>query len=48
MLGSSYGRLINRLVVALDSYIVDHDCSIIATNSEQGRELRVEVKAHNS
>lgn len=43
MLGGSYGRLINGLVVTLDSYIVDHDGTIIAADSEKGRELRVEV-----
>ena len=43
MLGGSHSRLIDRLIVALDSNIIDHDGTIVATNGKKGWELRMEV-----
>ena len=48
MLGGSHSRLIDRLIVALDSNIIDHDGTIVATDSEEGWVVRVEVKAHDA
>ncbi len=48
MLVCTYGRLIDGLVVALYSNVINHDCAVIATNSKECWVLGVEVQAHHS
>ncbi len=48
MLGSSHCGLIDGLIIALDSDIIDHDGTIVATDCEEGGELGMEIKAHDS
>lgn len=37
-----------RFVISFVSDIKDHDCTIVAAHSKQGRILRMEIKAHNT
>jgi len=46
VLGSSHCRLVDGLIISLDSNIIDHDSTVVAADSEEGGILRVEIKAH--
>ena len=46
VLGSSHSRLVDGLIISLDSNVIDHDSTVIASDSEEGGILGMEVKAH--
>jgi len=46
VLGSPHSGLVDGLIISLDSNIIDHDSTVVAADSEEGRILGVEVKAH--
>jgi len=48
MFRRSHSRLINRLVVRLESNVKHHDCAVVASDGYQGRRIGVEVNAHHS
>lgn len=48
MLGCTDGRLVNRLIIGFEADIEHHYSAVIATHSNQGGCVRVEVNAHHT